>query len=70
MKKEMKIVREGTLVAEVEVDLIDSDEPWAPFLSVEDARKLDSVRRALREGDTAAAAKIAKVYRLTPISSA
>ena len=70
MKKELKIVREGTLVAEVEVDLIDSDEPWAPFLSVEDARKLDSVRRALREGDTAAAAKIAKVYRLTPISAA
>ncbi|KKM16802.1 hypothetical protein LCGC14_1682130, partial [marine sediment metagenome] len=35
MKKEMKIVREGALVAEVEVDLIDSDEPWAPFLSVE-----------------------------------
>ncbi|NQT89156.1 hypothetical protein HQ560_20470 [bacterium] len=62
-----KLVRERDLVAEVEVDLIDSDDPWAPYLSVEDARKLDKARLALRRGDVASARQYGPVYRLTPV---
>jgi hypothetical protein len=46
-----KLVREGRYVAEVEVELIETDEGWSPYLSLEDAYKLDDVREALRRGD-------------------
>jgi hypothetical protein len=62
-----KLVHEGELAAEVAVQLIETDDAWSPYLSVEDARKLDDVRDALRRGDVKAAAKQARVFRLTPI---
>jgi hypothetical protein len=65
-----KLVREGPYVAEVDVELIQSDEPWAPYLSLADVRKLDEVRAAMKRGDLASAAKLARVYRLTPVSAA
>ena len=50
-QRRTKLVRERQYVAEVEVELIDSPEDaWAPYLSLEDARKLDAVRVALRRG--------------------
>ena len=69
-KKQRKLVHEGQYVAEVEVELIQADDAWAPYLSVEEARKLDDVRTALRQGDLAGAAKLARVYRLTPVNAA
>ena len=63
-----KMVHEGDYVAEVEVDLILSDEGWSPYLSLEDAYKLDDVREALRRGDVKSAAGLARVYRLTPVA--
>ena len=69
-RKRKTLVREGEFAAEVEVELIESADPWAPYLSVEDARKLDDVRAALRKGDVATASKCGHVYRLTPISAA
>lgn len=68
--KHTKLVREGGYVAEVDVDLIQTDQPWSPYLSLADARKLDEVRIALRQGDVTSAAKLARVYRLTPVSVA
>jgi len=65
-----KLVREGSYAAEVEVDLIGADGPWAPYLSLSDVRKLDDVRMALRRGDVAVALRWAKVYCLTPITGA
>jgi hypothetical protein len=62
------MVHEGELVAEVDIDLIMSDEGWSPYLSMEDAYKLDDVRAALRQGDIKSAAKLARVYTLTPIA--
>jgi hypothetical protein len=62
-----KIVREGEYMAEVDVELIDSDEGWSPYLSLDEAYKLDDVRKALQEGDTTTAAKYGRVYRLTPV---
>ncbi len=69
-RKHTKLVREQDYVAEVAVDLIDSPDSWAPYLSVEDASKLDEVRVALRQGDIAAASKHGRVYRLTPLPAA
>lgn len=61
------MVHEGGYVAEVEVDLISDDHGWSPYLSVEDANKLDDVREALRAGNIDTATSIAKVYALTPV---
>ncbi|MBM4036047.1 MAG: hypothetical protein FJ291_30305 [Planctomycetes bacterium] len=67
IRKHTKLVREGDWLAEVAVDLIESPEPWAPYLSLDDAQRLDDVRSALRRGDLAAARRQARVYRLTPV---
>jgi len=64
-----KLVHEGDYAAEVEVELIDSEEGWAPYISLEDAEKLDDVRVSLQQGDVEAAAKLARVYRLMPVSA-
>lgn len=63
-REHTRLVREGEFVAEVEVDLIESEEGWAPYLSLEDAYKLDDVREALRRGDIEAAAKLGRIYAL------
>lgn len=67
-KKNTKIVREGDYLAEIDIELIDSGDSWAPFLSLEDAQKLDEVREALRRGDIETATKKAKVFILKPIA--
>ena len=67
-KKKIKMIHEGRYAAEVEVTLIETDTEWSPYLSVEDAYKLDDVRDALRRGDLKAASLLAKVYTLTPFT--
>ena len=67
MSTTIKLVREGQYVAEVEVELIEEPEGWAPYLSLEDARKLDAVREALRNGDIERASQQARVFRLMPL---
>ena len=62
-----KFVYEGQYIAEVEVDLVVTEEEWSPYLSLDDAYKLDDVRQALRQGDMRTAAKRARVYRLMPV---
>ena len=68
-KRHRKLVHEGEYAAEVEVELIETDEGWSPYLSLEDAEKLDVVREALRRGDVGEASKLARVYRLTLVSA-
>jgi len=63
-----KLVHEGVYVAEVDVDLVENEMGWSPYLSLEDAYKLDEVRDALRRGDIARAAKLARVFTLTPVT--
>lgn len=67
-RRHTKLVHEGNYVAEVEVELVESDEGWAPYLSLEDTYKLDDVREALRRGDTKSAARLARVFALTPVA--
>jgi hypothetical protein len=62
-----KLVHEGDYVAEVEVHIIEADEGWSPYLTLEDAERLDDVREALRRGDVTEAAKLARVFHLTPV---
>jgi hypothetical protein len=62
-----KLIHEGQYAAEVEVTLIETDEGWSPYLSLEDAQKLDAVRKALRRGDLKQASQLARVFQLTPV---
>lgn len=67
-RRHTKLVREGHYAAEVDVELIEAENGWSPYLSVDDAHKLDSVREALRRGDITAASRHARVYSLTRVS--
>jgi len=70
VKSTQKLVREGEFVAEVNVNLLETEGGWAPYLSVDDAYKLDDVRDALRAGDVKGASRLAnRVYRLTPVEA-
>jgi hypothetical protein len=68
-RRQTKLVREGEYVAEVEIELIDTAEGWSPYVSLEDAQKLDAVREALRRGDLRAASKLSQVFHLTPVTA-
>jgi hypothetical protein len=68
-RKTIKLVHEGRYAAEIPVQLIEDDSGWSPYLSIEDATKLDAVRKALRAGDLSAAAKHGRVFQLTPVSA-
>ena len=67
-RKKSKYVYEGQYVAEVEVSLVEDDTGWSPYLSVEDAYKLDDVRDALRHGDLESAAKYGRIYELRQVA--
>ncbi len=62
-----KLIHEGRYAAEVDVELIDTDQGWSPTLSREDAEKLDEVRKALRRGDLKRANQLARLFELTPV---
>jgi hypothetical protein len=66
-RAQTKLIHEGQYIAEVEVQLVHTDEGWSPYLTLEDAEKLDEVRRALQQGDLTRAAQLAKVFELTPV---
>jgi hypothetical protein len=64
-----EFVREGKYATEVPIDLIEDETAWSPYLSPEEAHKLDTVRLALRRGDIAEASKYERIFELTPVSS-
>jgi hypothetical protein len=68
MSRRIKLIHEGRYAAEVPVDLIEDESGWSPYLSVNDALKLDAVRDALRRGDVAAATQHGRVFELVPVS--
>jgi len=70
MKSVKKLVREGAFVAEGNLELVDAEGGWAPYLSVDDACKLDEVYDALRAGDIKHAARLAdRIYRLMQVDA-
>ena len=68
-RKRTKLVQEGRYVAEVDVELIQDETGWSPYLSPEDAFKLDDVRAALRRGDLHTASTLSRVFELRPVAS-
>jgi hypothetical protein len=68
-KQVTKLIHEGEYAAEVSINLITTDDEWSPYLSLEDAYKLDDVRQALRLGDLETATRLARVFKLTPIAA-
>lgn len=68
-RKHKKLVHEGKYAAEVEIEIIDSEEGWSPYISLDDALKLDRIREALRAGDIVTAGKYGRVYELSPVAA-
>ena len=66
-EKAIQYFRVGKYAAEVEIDDIFDDTAWSPYVSCDDALKLDRVRTALETNEVASAAREAKVLELTEI---
>jgi plasmid stabilization system protein ParE len=66
-RRRTKFIHEGQYAAEVDVELIESQDGWTPYLSLEDAQKLDEVRTALRRGDLRRASQMSRIFKLTPV---
>jgi hypothetical protein len=62
------LVRVGRYVVDIPIELIVDDGGLPPYLSLEDAEKLESAHLALQRGDLAAAAQLGRVYELRPVS--
>ncbi len=50
------------------MELLETGESWSPYLSLDDAYRLDDVREALCNGDINRALEIAKIYILKPVA--
>ena len=64
-----KLVQVGDYLAEVKIDLIQEEGGWGPYVSPEDAYRIDDVREALKNGDIEKASKFARIYKITPIAA-
>ncbi len=69
LRRTVKLIHEGRYAAEVPVELIEDDTGWSPYLSLDNAQKLEAVRFALREGNVHEASKHGLVFELTPVSA-
>jgi hypothetical protein len=68
-ERSTKLIREGQWMAEVDVTLIYTGHDWSPYLSADDALRLDAVRTHLRTGNLAEATKLARVYELRTVAA-
>ena len=68
-RKSSEFIHEGKYAAEVPIELHHSEDSWSPTMSLEDAKKLEAVRVALRRSDIAEAAKHGRVFELTPVAA-
>jgi hypothetical protein len=68
-RKSVQLIHEGKYAAEVPIELIEDETGWSPHVAIDDVKKLDRIRLALRRGDVAAASREARVFELLPISA-
>jgi len=68
LRKQTKFLHEGNYVAQVEIELIDSNNSWSPTMTLETAYLLDDIRLALRQDDIKTAAKYATVFEMKKIA--
>jgi len=62
-------VRVGESVSEMEVEMMETDEGWSPYLSLEDAYKLYDICAALRRDEIRVVDRLVYAYTLTPVAS-
>lgn len=67
-RTQTKLIRQGNYIAEIDVTLTYTDSDWSPYLSLEDAQKLDHLRQALQQNDLTTAGKLARLYQLIPVT--
>jgi hypothetical protein len=67
MRKTAELIHEGKYAAEIGIELLYSDDSWSPTMSLEDARKLETVQIALQRDDIEEAAKHGYVVEPTPV---
>jgi len=67
-RKQIKYIHEGYYVAELEIELQDSDDSWSPTMSLDTAYKLDDIRDALKNNDLVTASKYATVYEMKKVA--
>ncbi|MES9863277.1 MAG: hypothetical protein ABW157_22165 [Candidatus Thiodiazotropha sp. LLP2] len=68
-RKTVKMIHEGNYAAEIEVELIEDETGWSPYLASDETEKLDILRRALASGDLKTATSMAKVYKLKTVAA-
>ena len=66
-RKKTKYTHEGRYVAEVDVEIIEDETDWSPYLTVKDSYRLDDVREALRQNDLESAARYGRIYEMHPV---
>ena len=64
-----KYIVEGKYLAEVKVTFHEDAKGWSPYLSLDDALKLDTIREALKKNDLKTAQKSAVIYTLSPVAA-
>ncbi len=69
MKRTTKLIHEGNYVVEVDVELLEGEDGWSPYISLNDAKKLDEIRQALQTDDLARASRLGRLFQLTPIEA-
>ena len=68
-RRTLKMIHEGDYAAEIEIELIEDETGWSPYLASGEAEKLDQLRRALASGDLKTATSMAKVYKLETVAA-
>ena len=66
-RQHTKLVFEGDYVAEVDIEILDTEEGRSPYISLEDAQKLDDFRESLKKGNLQRATRLAWVFHLNPV---
>jgi len=69
VQKTIELIHEGKYAAEVPIELLYSDDSWSPTMSLEDARKLETVRLALKRSDIAEATKYGRIFELILVAA-
>ena len=64
-----EFIHEGRYGAEIQVELIEDDTAWSPYLSPAEVRKLEAAHGALRRSDLVEAAKYGRIFELTPVAA-
>ena len=67
-RQQTKFIHEGQYAAEVEMDVLETEEGWSPYLSLADAEKLDEVQMLLHQGDLQRTEQLTRLFKLTPIT--